>query len=140
MIKEIKSVIYKGIEDKNVALPGTIWLDEIGGSISGIISFNYSENKAVVCNILNNSTITICTEQELWDLLNKYSITSYDALRIEVRDTNKWGRKPLFVNGTNGVCFSAYIYNEQGNNFLLLYATSGTRGLESIYLHGIWKL
>jgi hypothetical protein len=140
MIRELNSVVYKGIENKTVPLPGIIWLDEIGGRLSGLISFNDTEHGFVSVDLLNNPALTICTEQELFNMLNTYSISNYDILRLEVRETNKWGRKPLFVNGTNGVCFSACTLNVESDIFLVLYATSGTRGIESIYLHGIWKL
>ena len=84
----------------------------------------------------------ICSEKELYDLLKNLGIEKIDIsiFRLKLIDTKKWGRKPIYSDGADSICFSCYNIIIENKNFIVFYNTSGTKAIEYIYIHGIWSL
>ena len=63
-----------------------------------------------------------------------------ETFRIKLAETKKWGIKPLFIDGQNSICFSCFQMETEDFKYLMFYNTSGSKFVESIYFHGLWKL
>lgn len=123
-------------------LPSTIWLDNINSTEKFAFKLRLDDGFAIEIEPLSKSNYTICSAEDLENLLKKLGIKSAALLRLEIRDTKKWGRKPLFIGGINSVCFQ-FLIKELGDGkgrIIVLYNTSGSHEIESIYLHGVWTL
>lgn len=61
-------------------------------------------------------------------------------LRIEIRETKKYGLKPILLNGINGKIFYCQLIKSNENSIFMIFNIDGTRGIESVYVHGVWKI
>lgn len=82
---------------------------------------------------------SICSEDDLQNLTQKLNIKNVNIsiLRLKIIETKKWGKKPIYIEGADGVCFSCYPFDK---NHFIIYNTSGTKAIEYLYIHGIWKI
>jgi hypothetical protein len=81
---------------------------------------------------------SICSEQDLRNLIQKLNVNIIDVaiLGLKIIETKKWGKKPIYIEGADSVCFSCYQFDK---NHFIIYNTSGTKAIEYLYIHGIWK-
>jgi ABC-type bacteriocin/lantibiotic exporter with double-glycine peptidase domain len=136
-MKEIKTIKINDEGWKEIDLPSLIWL-------------NGNENQWIVqvdCNgerieISKESGVTICSENDYDQLMRMLGQEdkNNDPFRIEIRETKKWGKKPLFKNGNNNVCFQVLVKNIEDEILVAFFNFHGTKSIESIYIHGIWLI
>jgi hypothetical protein len=81
---------------------------------------------------------SICSEHDLQKLIQKLGLKDIDiaVLRLKIIDTKKWGKKPIYIEGADNVCFDFY---QLDKNHFIIYNTSGTKAIEYLYIHGIWR-
>jgi hypothetical protein len=138
-IKEIKNMLIKG---KHVTLHKYHLLNIDG--FNDIVNLSL-ENGDIVFELPymeDEKGYAICTEEELSRLLTNLRIPKIDIslLRLKIIDTKKWGKKLIYEEGADSVYFNCYYKVFHNTTILVFYNTSGTRGIENIYIHGIWKI
>ncbi len=82
---------------------------------------------------------SICSEKDLQNLMKNLYIEDIDIsiLRLKIIETKKWGKKPIYIEGADSICFSCYKFD---TNYFIIYNTSGTKAIENLYIHGIWEV
>lgn len=100
------------------------------------ITFNLATYRLPL--FVNKFCESICSEHDLQKLIQKLSLKDIDiaVLRLKIIDTKKWGKKPIYIEGADSVCFSFY---QLDKNHFIIYNTSGTKAIEYLYIHGIWR-
>jgi hypothetical protein len=121
-------------------IPNDIWINDSLNSLEikiiddiDEIYFSFKEEieKFKVCNVNDWNNFL--------NLLN-IDITDCDLFRVFIKETTKWGLKPMFVNGINSICFEIIIVKMNNFVYFLLFSKSGSKEIESIYFHGIWRV
>jgi len=140
MIKEINTIRINDKSSNKLTVPFSIWLESLNDVKQTSFKLIFEDSENVVLDLFSKSILTICNVEELEKFMSSYGISSHHLLRIEFRETNKWGLKPLFINGTNNICFQIFIKDLGSQKVIILYNTSGSHEIESIYLHGIWLI
>lgn len=130
----IKINSFQNIRREKIKFPYYFWLTKNVIYLKVIIhdEINY---------LTDNNSINICSESDLIRFFDYLSIeVSFDTFEIEIRDSDKWKKKPLFKEGNNSICFSIGCFIISKNIYLLFYNKKGARYLEALYLHGMWKI
>ena len=60
--------------------------------------------------------------------------------RLKMIETSKWGKKPIYTEGADSICFNYYVVSLENVKYFILYNFSGTKNIEFLYIHGIWKI
>ena len=137
-IKEIKEI---KLNNQNIILPNDYWLNIKNGLMEKNINIEI-ENFNVNIRIGDEKNIVqICNQNDFHILLEKLSIETIDLemFRLKVIHTKKWGDKLIYNEGAKSICFSCcYIKNEKGC-YMIFFNTDGSKEVENIYIHGIWR-
>jgi hypothetical protein len=138
-IKEIKKII---INEESFCLSKNHLVNVYGLNDKSVKIFFKEEEIMLNFQFSGLSSIQICSEKELCDLLENLGIQKIDIsiLRLKIIDTKKWGRKPVYSEGADSICFCCYNVIIDNRNFIIIYNTSGTKAIEYIYIHGIWSI
>jgi len=137
-IKEIKKISFNEKEEIQLKLPIFHWLSIKQNKFNQIF---VKVNNDIIFFLFDSSTKTICNKEGLNDLFKilNLDVNNLNVFRIYLRETKKWGVKPLFIDATNNICFKYQYKTFKNKGFLILYNTNGSRNIESIYIHGIWQ-
>lgn len=139
-LKEItKPILYTGGKYTNLKLP---YYHGIEMSPKDFHKMTLIVNEDIKFYPLKNNKEEVCDENDLHKMLNllNLNISYIDFLRIYIKNTKKWGAKPLFKEAANSTCFlyDYEIIDDKG--ILLLFNVDGTRNIESVYFHGVWEI
>ncbi len=142
MLKELKGAMVETHTRETVYFPKDFWLDT--EAIENPSQFTVVLDDFITFKpLVRSSNVTeVSTEEELEQLLKTHGLTmdSLSMLRLEVRETRTMGRKPVFINGNNSKKFKCELVVKHSSSYILLFGLIGTRSLESIYIHGVWKV
>jgi hypothetical protein len=137
---EIKEISVGRNSLESISLPTTIWLEIFDGKIQTSFDLNLGIYGCVNFNT-KNPTYSICNIEDLNEFFKKYHDNlNLDLLRLEIKNTKRWGLKPLFINGVNNVCFQIFIDQIKNYKLLVLFNCNGAHEIESLYIHGIWLI
>jgi hypothetical protein len=112
-------------------------LDRIDGFVK--ICFDSKEIKLPLYS--SSCSKEIYSEKDLQNLLMNLGLNDIDIvlLRLKIINTKKWGRKPVYIQGADSIYFSCYHAIIDNENYFIFYNTSGTKAIEYLYIHGIWR-
>lgn len=87
----------------------------------------------------NVSSELICTEQDLQKLHKKLHIKNIDIskLIIKIIETRKLRKKTIYEEGADSSCFD---FCKIDDSHFIIYNISGTKAIEYLYIHGVWKI
>lgn len=137
-IIEVKQVRING---KDVFLPTNYWLNIKNGLVKKDIDIEI-ENFNINIRVGDKKNIVqICNQKDLLILLEKLDmpIVDFEKLRLKIIYTKKWGEKLIYAEGAKSICFSCYSFKEDKECCIMLFNTDGTKDVENIYIHGIWR-
>ena len=143
MIEEIKEFVYANSnENKKYSTQSSIWLENIDTCLETCFNVSINENTHVQFYPFKDELTKICNEDELYNLFRQLDINPdlISLFNIEIIDTKKWGRKPLFKQGIKSICFEVIIKKISNCYYAFFFNKSGTKAIESIYVNGIWKI
>lgn len=134
-IKEIK------LNNQNINLPNDYWLNIEEGLIEKVKNISI-EGKAFQVMIESNDFIQICNKEDLLALLEKLSLKNIDfeKFRLKTVLTKKWGEKIIYNEGAKSICFACYCFEDKNIIYLMFSNTDGTKEIENLYIHGIWRI
>jgi hypothetical protein len=106
--------------------------------IKGYVDITFNLIKYRLPLFGNKFCESICSEQDLHNLIQELGMKNIDIsiLRLKIIETKKWSKKPIYIEGADSVCFCCYQFDK---NHFVIYNTSGTKAIEYLYIHGIWK-
>ena len=83
----------------------------------------------------------ICNYSDLQELPYDINLPIFNLenLRLKIINTKKWGEKIIYNEGAKSLCFSCYYLKNKKNIYIIFFNTNGTKEVESIYIHGIWR-
>ena len=140
-IKEIKSIKFIKPQKSYIDLPidipltGNWRIVDYAFEVSDYFHFEpglkYSKN-----------VYSIYLEHDLRKFLNDLMLDSgiYEELRIEIKETRQHGKVMVFKKGFSGRFTTGQIIRENNQTVFLLYNLLGSRGVESVYIHGAWEV
>jgi hypothetical protein len=139
-VNELKHILLiDNNQTKEVELPINHWLENDGTDLR----IEFQHNEVVMFNPFEKEQrAEICTENDLREVFASVGLDlNYTSqFRLELKETKKWGVKPLFINGTNTICFLIKQIITEKHVYFLLFNTDGTKAIESFYLHGLWAI
>ncbi len=138
-IIEIKQV---KINEIDVFPPLYYPLNIFNGLIDKTINIEV-ENLKFQFNIDRNKSInSICNYNDLKKILSSIHCFSFnlDNLRLKNVNTKKWGEKLIYNEGNKSLCFNIYYVKNENVYYIMFFNTDGTKEIENIYIHGIWKV
>lgn len=138
-IIEIKRILVK---DKSICLLNEHLVDVTElDRINGFIKFSFDSKEISFPLFSSQFSKGICSENDLQSLLLNLRLHNIDIalFRLKIITTKKWGRKPVYIQGADDICFSCYNITIDNDNYLIFYNTSGTKAIEYLYIHGIWR-
>lgn len=142
MIKEIKEFVYSNVsENKKCSTQTSVWLENIDDYKETCFSIP-DANAQIDFYPFKDEITTICNEEELNDFFNQLVINPelMPLFNIEIIETKKWGKKPLFKHGIKSICFEIVIKEMSNCYYAIFFNKSGTKAIESVYVNGIWVI
>jgi hypothetical protein len=143
MIKEILKFVYTNVSKHLTNYTQTsIWFEDIDDNLETCFSVSINENTRVDFYPFKDDLTKICNEEELNNIFNqlKINLEFIPLFNIEIIETKKWGKKPLFKQGIKSICFEVIIKEMSNCYYVLFFNKSGTKATESIYVNGIWAI
>jgi hypothetical protein len=138
---EITEIKHIRINGEGRILPTNYWLNMENGLIEKSINLEI-ENLNFHINIRNEENVVyICNQSDLSILLEKLDMPYIDLkeIRLKVIHTKKWGEKLIYDKGAKSICFGCYYFNHKNGYYMIFFNTDGTKEIESIYIHGVWR-
>ncbi|ASS49382.1 MAG: hypothetical protein A3D31_03330 [Candidatus Fluviicola riflensis] len=143
MIKEIKEFVYTNTsENKTHSTQTSIWLENIDDYLETCYSVSTDLNTQVDFYPFKDDIIKICNEEELNHLFGRLGVNLelMPLFNIEIIETKKWGKKPLFRQGIKSICFEVVIKEISNYQYVMFFNKSGSKSIESVYVNGIWAI
>ncbi|MBB6329221.1 hypothetical protein HNP24_000171 [Chryseobacterium sediminis] len=137
-IKEIKEI---KLNNQNINLPNDYWLNIKEGLIEKEINIIIEDNAFQVM-IESNNFKQICNKEDLIALLDKLNLKNIDFEKFRLKSviTKKWGEKIIYDEGARSICFACYCFGDKNIIYLMFLNTDGTKEIENLYIHGIWRI
>lgn len=128
------------IDEKEFFFPFNHWLNIKNGVIDRKVNIGI-ENFDIQIDVYEKYK-QINHFNDLKDILNNLniSIIDLDIFRLKLIDTTKWGEKIIYEEGAKSICFSCLYKKIEDSIYLIFFNTDGTKSIENIYMHGVWKI
>ena len=137
-INEIKKIVILG---RKIELSQNHIVD-VYGLKSKSVTLTLKEDNISLDIPYIKGAVQVCSEDDLNRLLTDLEIFDVDIslFRLKVIETKKWGKKPIYNEGADSICFCCHSKRIGDNMFIIFYNTSGTKEVEYLYIHGVWKI
>lgn len=139
---EIIEIKQAKINGENVFFPIDYSLNIHNGLIEKIINIEIENFNLQLSIGADKNLKQICNYNELRELLGdiNLSISNLENLRLKIINTKKWGEKIIYNEGAKSLCFSCYSLKNKSNIYIIFFNTNGTKEVENVYIHGIWRI